>query len=235
MTMIDRAMHTAKNVAKATIRRPRGFDLVHDLLQVIEPHIVFDVGANVGQSALKYLRRFPQATVYSFEPSVDNFALLLRFVPKSPRFKPVRLAFGSTSRKGRLDTASASSDMFQISESGDETITISTLDEFCANERVDRIDFMKIDTEGHDLEVLRGATRMLAEKRVGAIQVEAGMNPRNERHVPLHAFCDLLDQHGYGLFGVYDQVEEFFTGEMHMRRANPVFIPYGVKSVQAHA
>src|SRR5437763_2740955 len=50
---------------------PRGTDLYVDLREVIRPEdvaTVFDIGANLGQSAIKYAEHFPRATIYSFEP-----------------------------------------------------------------------------------------------------------------------------------------------------------------------
>lgn len=220
----------ARNVAKAAIRRPRGFDLYHDLRQVIaEPKVIFDVGANVGQSARRYLKEFPEATVYSFEPVEASYRMLVANVGRDlgsdrpARFQPENCALGAKASQARMNTIDGPSDMFQITADGNEAIRISTVDAW--GDVVKRIDFMKIDTEGHDLEVLKGAERMLREKRIAAIQVEAGMNPHNDRHVPLEAFKTFLEERGYFLFGFYDQVEEFFTGEMHLRRTNPVFIP----------
>jgi hypothetical protein len=45
-------------------------------------------------------------------------------------------------------------------------------DEFCEGQGVKKIDFLKIDAEGHDLEVLKGFEGMLARSRVGVVQVE---------------------------------------------------------------
>jgi FkbM family methyltransferase len=211
----------ARNIAKATVRRPRGFDLFHDLRTVLgEPKVIFDVGANVGQSARKYLKEFAKAQVYSFEPVAQNYAELVANL-SSARFKPVNLALGAQRTKARMDITSGRSDMFQISEAGTEPVEVSTIDDYWG----EPIDFLKIDTEGYDLEVLKGAERALREKRVGAVQVEAGMNPMNQRHVPFETFKIFFEERDYMLFAFYDQVEEFFTGEMHLRRTNPVFIP----------
>src|SRR5690606_21813544 len=158
------AIRMARNIAKAAIRRPRGFDLFHDLGTVLEsPRVIFDVGANIGQSAKRYLKEFPQAEVYSFEPVAATYGPLTADIA-SNRFKPAKLAFGSEPSAARMDTTTGSSDMFQISETGNEAIEVSTLDLFWQDERP--IDFLKIDTEGHDLEALKGADKLLRDKRI---------------------------------------------------------------------
>lgn len=215
-----------RNIAKAAIRRPRGFDLYHDLGLIIpEPKVIFDVGANVGQSAKRYLKEFPHATIYSFEPVATTFRQLVANVGSldgGSRFRPEMCALGAEERLSRMNTIDGPSDMFQIVEGGNEEIRVSTLDRW--GDDIDHIDFMKIDTEGHDLEVLKGGEAMLRDKRISAIQVEAGMNPDNDRHIPLEVFKSFLEPRGYYLFGVYDQVDEFFTGEPYLRRCNPVFV-----------
>jgi hypothetical protein len=55
-----------------------------------------------------------------------------------------------------------------------ERIALTTLDSYCAFEGIQKIDFLKIDAEGHDLEVLKGASTMLAEGRITYVQFEFG-------------------------------------------------------------
>jgi FkbM family methyltransferase len=216
-------MGLIRRIAKAALRTPRGFDLFHDL-KPWPMQVVFDVGANAGQSAKKYLSNFPEALIYSFEPVADTFAGLVATFSRQPRVKPFRLALGSTDGQTRMATDAGPSDMFRVRGDGNETVEMQTLDGFCHDHNIGHIDFLKIDTEGHDLEVLKGATRLLQSARVSAIQVEAGMNPGNDWHVPMEALKGFLESMGYYLFAIYEQVEEWPTGKPHLRRSNLVFI-----------
>lgn len=114
-----------------------------------------------------------------------------------------------------------------------EEVTLETLDEFCREHQVERINYLKIDTEGSDFEVLKGAVRMLAEQRIDVVEVEAGMNSRNKRHVPFQVFTRFFEERNYFLFGVYEQVNEWPTRQPHLRRTNPVFI--SEKVIQTNA
>jgi FkbM family methyltransferase len=104
-----------------------------------------------------------------------------------------------------------------------ETIQITTLDRISESMGIRQIDFLKIDTEGFDIEVLKGAMTFLKERQITFVQVEAGMNPYNQRHIPIQKFVDFLRPFGYILFGIYDQHLEW-SGEKRLRMSNPVFI-----------
>lgn len=205
---------------------PRGGDLHRDLK--LDPRTVFDVGANIGQTAEYYLRKFPRATIYSFEPVRKNFNQLAQRFAGNPRVKAEYIALGS--KAGMLEMVVEGDDtMFHVAKSGEqgrrETVQALTLDGYCSANGPETIDFLKIDTEGHDLEVLKGADRLLSERKIGAVQVEVGMNPTNTHHVPLEAVKSYMEGKSYHLFGFYEQVGEWPTNEPHLRRANAVFLP----------
>lgn len=105
-----------------------------------------------------------------------------------------------------------------------ESVKIETLDDFCLEHEISHIGFLKIDTEGNDLNVLRGGKQILSQQRIDVVQVEAGMNPANKRQVPYNSLCNFLEARNYLLFGIYDQVSEWPQRKPHLRRANPVFI-----------
>ena len=121
-----------------------------------------------------------------------------------------------------------SSDQFRVGDAGDsgssETVRMDTLDNVCRELSVGHISFLKIDTEGHDLDVLRGGRELLREHRVDVIETEVGMGPDNERHVPYGEIVSYLEGLQYRVFGLYEQVPEWPTGQPHLRRSNAVLI-----------
>jgi len=54
-----------------------------------------------------------------------------------------------------------------------ELVNIETIAQFCQDREIRRINFLKVDTEGYDLEVLKGAEEILDEGRIDFVQVEA--------------------------------------------------------------
>ena len=150
--------------------------------------IFFDVGANVGQytQLLSEIFDDQKSTIYSFEPSAITFSeLTKRFIQN----KNVRIYnFGFSDRPEELtffsnDPATSSSlssiydrhlEHIGIAMQPSEKINVVTIDNFCKENKINKINFLKIDVEGHELKVLEGAANMLNEKRIYAIQFEFG-------------------------------------------------------------
>lgn len=109
--------------------------------------------------------------------------------------------------------------MFKPSES----VTMARGDTFCAERAIEEIGFLKIDTEGHDLEVLRGFRTMLKAARIDLVEVEVSMNPENRRHVPFERAKSYLERFGYRLFLIHEQAREGAARGPIIRRANVVF------------
>ena len=90
---------------------------------------------------------------------------------------------------------------------------------------MDRIGLLKVDSEGHDLQVLIGFRKMLAATRIDLVEAEVGMNPENKRHVSFEAVKAYLERFGYRLFLIYEQTYDVpFSGRAVLRRCNVVFV-----------
>jgi len=213
---------------------PRGLDIPHNLARYLPSWkctSIFDVGANVGQSASLFLRRFPDAHIYCFEPFPETFKQLKHNTGGTSRITANMIALSSSSgisaaNVGSCSTNNSLKSLDQPDSEGGPTVQIvkQTLSEYCENNKINKIDYLKIDTEGHDLEVLIGAERMIDSQSVDVIHVEAGMNPKNAFHVRFESLKSHLEDRNYLLFGIYEQTGEFMEGLPCLRRANCVFI-----------
>ena len=105
-----------------------------------------------------------------------------------------------------------------------EPVEVVTLDEACSARRIQHVSYLKIDTEGGDLNVLKGGERLLRSQQIDFVEVEASMHTGNRRHVPFESLKEYLESHGYLLFGIYAQVPESSVGGLHLRRTNSTFI-----------
>ena len=144
--------------------------------------IFFDVGANEGQYAQLLLKHLPtEASVYSFEPSRSTFDLLSKNI-RDVRITKINKGLSDRPEKTKLfrdekNTTKASVFESNATVSGDiedEMVEITTLDSFCSENEIDFIDFLKIDVEGLDLAVLKGAKKMLKQGNIKYIQFEFG-------------------------------------------------------------
>jgi len=220
---------------------PLGTKLFHDIkhrLPQFRADIIFDIGANVGQSTRKYLLWFSVAQIFCFEPIELTFNKLQENLREHSNVYCFKLALGGSNSRGDMVLHGPSERSFlvrtpeelsQYSQEKLEKVEIQTLDDFCKNSDIKNISYLKIDTEGNDLEVLKGAQGLLSEQRIDIVEVEAGMNPENTRHVPFAELTKYLEQRNYFLFGIYEQMHEWPTNAPHLRRTNPVFISKRVR------
>jgi FkbM family methyltransferase len=148
--------------------------------------ILFDVGANVGNYSKSVASLFKERniTIHLFEPSKEVFKQLTLEIAGMRNVFPNNRGLGEKSLTLKLFKSKQSSglsslykrklDHFNIQMEETEEIEITSLDEYCRLNSIDRIDYLKIDVEGHELGVLKGATAMLNEKRIQFIQFEFG-------------------------------------------------------------
>ena len=210
---------------------PQGFEFYFDLRKYqpdYRPKVVFDVGANTGQTVIKWNKFFPKAEYYCFEPVSATMVALKKNTARFKNIHYYQCALGTERRQAEIilcEDSSLNSFIDSVKEIGErtETVQIDTLDGVCQADSINYIDILKIDTEGFDIEVLKGASTMLKANQISFIQVEAGMNPHNKLHIPLQQFVDYLTPYGYVLFGIYEQHLEW-TGEKRLSFSNPVFI-----------
>ena len=185
---------------------------------------MLDVGANVGQSARRFLHAFQDAHVHCFEPVQATFDVLRGGVD-ARRATCHRLALSSecgTSRMRVRERSTTSS----LADSGDdgpsEEVEVTTIDAFAAAKGIDGIDLLKVDAEGHDMAVLEGARDTLAERRITFVLVEVGFRRASTKFTLFDDVRDLLAGHGFDVLGLYDQTPAW-SGKPRLHYANALF------------
>ncbi|MFC1843567.1 FkbM family methyltransferase [Thermodesulfobacteriota bacterium] len=156
-------------------------------LGIITRPVIFDVGANVGNYSIILKKEFHQAHIYAFEPNEKTFEQLKTNVENSSTIKCINAGLGTEEKTETIYTysddllsshASIYDDVFRTFHKRSDIVEIefqmTTLDLFCEREKIQCIDFLKIDTEGNELNVLKGATKMLSEGNIKIIQFEFG-------------------------------------------------------------
>lgn len=168
-----------------------------------KPEMIFDVGANNGSSVKEFRGAYPEAEIYSFEPVPATYDLLESSTQGDNLTKTFNLALGAQTGSIRMLTGkrSAANRVVEGPARGD-TIDVKIVagDEFCKDAGIARIDFLKIDTEGHDLAVLVGFSEMLRAGAIEYVQAEVSVCPENGYHVPMERVAAFLMPFGYRLF-----------------------------------
>jgi FkbM family methyltransferase len=207
-------------------RTRNGEDRLVELLELRDGDSVFDVGAHHGDYARYIKTLYPAADVHCFELSPGNIRSF-RGNEENTRAGLELHEFGLGESAGEFEIFESQGQSQIVSlhaVSGDTrraTGRIRRGDQFCAEVGINRIAFLKVDTEGNDLEVLRGFADMLAPRRIECIQFEY-----NECSVGagvlLNDFFQLLEPAGYTLGKIYPRAVEFGPYSIHLEdhRAN---------------
>ncbi len=196
----------------------------HFLLKLQESgkiHTIVDVGANTEAYGVNY---FPDATIFALEPHPETFKKLVAN-PKNKNVRCFNLGLSDKSGKAQLWdyadhaakkhlqlTSQLSSLHREVIESLHQqpaksfVVQLTALDEFAKKQKISQIDLLKIDTEGFEYQVLMGAKKLIAQKKIKIIQFE--FNEMNVfSRVFLRDFMQLLPgYHFYRLmpYGLFD-------------------------------
>lgn len=173
--------------------------------------VVLDVGANVGQSAIQYSQWFLKAQIYSFEPFEDTYQMLQANTLDYHDIVPRNIALSSINgnlraNKSKVLVDSINSLRTSVFESDDDTENIfcTQLNTWLGNEGIKHVDFMKVDVEGYELQVISGAEQSFREGKISVALFEAGIGSSNTWNTPLHKIIDDMNVYGYELIGLYD-------------------------------
>jgi FkbM family methyltransferase len=168
-------------------RRPAehsvGYDSAFDIRRLLEGRprpIVLDVGANTGQSAVLFRRLFPHSELHCFEPGSSAFAELQENARTLGDIRLNNVAVGAAPGTQQFleNVESDMSSFLPLGEAGwgavrgTVDVSVITLDDYCAQTGIEHVDLLKSDTQGYELEVLKGADRLLQEKRISLVYFE---------------------------------------------------------------
>jgi FkbM family methyltransferase len=178
------------------------------------PNIIFDVGANHGQMARVFLAHFPSAAVYCFEPDPDTFGELAASFETECRVHPFNLAVAAGAGVADFHRCAndAGSSLYPRNLAGrryyykhlvmDETTKVATtsLDRFCHDRAISRLDLLKLDIQGGEYAALRGAADLLNAQAIDVIVSEFFLVPHYEEAPLFDAIWSLLRTHGYDIY-----------------------------------
>ncbi|WP_293335749.1 FkbM family methyltransferase [Microcoleus sp. CAWBG58] len=152
-------------------------------------NVVFDIGANIGSWTNQVLNRYPDVQIHLFEPAPPIYQTLLQNLaepiksgqlvlnnlaiahqPEIREFYYYEKSSGWSTFHRRFEIEK----QYNIQSPQPFQVLTATLDDYVQTRGIKRINFLKIDTEGGELEVLRGATNLLQKGKVDYIQFEYG-------------------------------------------------------------
>lgn len=204
----------------------RAFDTKKDLFKGKEVRTIFDLGALGGGEAKRYLNKFPEGTVYSFEPMEKGYSDLVEMFKNESRVKPQQYAVSNTNGTSKFfinkksDTSSllpSNSELSAANKSNlstDEVTEIPTItiDSFCEEHSISEIDILKMDIQGGELMALKGASEMLKKTRL--IYTEIFFKPYYENQPLFGDINGLLCNSGFKFHSFHNMGISGQSGEM---------------------
>ena len=177
--------------------------------------IMLDVGAHFGHTSIPFLS--DSWTVHAFEPDNKNIKKLNTLLKNFPNLKVVHEALSDKIQNSvsffssHISSGISSLSPFHESHQESQTVKQNTLSNYCLGS-VKHIDYLKIDTEGHDLFVLKGLDWQKYSPTV--IQCEFENKKTISLNYNVNDLCDFLhDQNYHIILSKWQAINEY--GEQH--------------------
>jgi len=187
-----------------------------------------DIGANAGLYAVLLSRLCGQTGhVWAFEPVPDTYWRLREtlVLNRCENVVPVQSAICEAPGCVKMNLfeqqfaewnslagmSMHAADGTQIFPRQSVDVVANSLDSFCEEEHIDHINFLKVDVEGFELAVFRGAQRLLRDHRIDYICFEISREPLKNAGVESRMVFEALELHGYRTYR-FDQNLAKFQG-----------------------
>lgn len=187
---------------------------------------VFDVGAHIGRFSLLIEQLVgPAGRIFAFEPVPDTYWSLRECLALNRSTRVIAEQAAICDRVGQaqmncfapalsswntLGTPVMKTPAGQAVVPGEQVVVPAlTLDHICARDGIERIDFLKVDVEGFEAAVFRGAARLLREQRIGRICFEISQAPLAGAGSSAREVFGVLESHGYSIYQYEPQGRRF--------------------------
>jgi FkbM family methyltransferase len=197
---------------------PTAWDVAGEHFHMRRNLTLFDGGANRGDTTQIMLDRFECATVFAFEPHPAMVTILKQRFSRNSKVVPLAVALADRDgmMKFHLNDVPDTSSLLPTSNSADRfgygkvmrtesvaSVQSRTIDSIASEYKIDQIDLLKLDLQGGEFLALRGAERMLKEKRVEMILTEVFFVQAYDGQVIAGGLFRYLAQFGFEILGLY--------------------------------
>lgn len=212
-----------KLIGKKEIVKHNSFNAIHKFIfeKIIKKNelIIFDIGAHDGRSITRFKNRFPDAEIYSFEPNKNLYDKISKL--SSEKIKIFNYALSNIDGEKKFyqyEYLSGKNNSFypmvenskykiQRTKNKNETETIKNvkvkkLDTFIEENKISKIDLLKIDTQGAEIEIIEGAEKILNSKKINVIELEHILGIAHESRSSLYELEEMLHKNNYKLIAI---------------------------------
>ena len=177
-----------------------------------QANVIMDVGANVGVYSLAAAAANPAALIHAFEPTPELTARLQTNIALNQFDRIVVNSAAVGQQAGEIylhyggGKGGMNEGMNYVSPTAaggrDRLVPVVSLDEFCEQNKIETVDLMKIDIEGHEYHALRGAENLLSQNRIRCIFMELNSWAVERSGHALSDIIDLLHDFAYQFYEI---------------------------------
>lgn len=219
----------------ASLNTPQAFDAMKALLGNSFDPVILDVGAHCGETAFRFNEVFQRPEIHSFEPFRESHARLAENTNEWENIKAYDFGLSDSNglKEFHSNPSSATNSILATDKQGpstwseglletEEVITANfkTLDAFMAESNLPKINILKIDVQGAEHLVLKGAKETIAKRKIDLIYTEIIIQPtyvgQNRLDVALKNFYDA----GFDLYNVFNLS---LTRDGRLRQLDAIF------------
>ena len=183
--------------------------------------IIFDVGANIGQSIIRFRKNFPDSIIHSFEPVEKEYVNLKKKFSDDKKLILNNFALGEKEyeKDFYINAKTGTSSFYKLKPNTEwlkirskeyktkiqefttevKQTKIVTLDSYCNKNNIKNIDILKLDTQGYEDKVLEGAIDILSKKNVKIVETEITFDDVYEKHINFYDIEKYLIKYNYRL------------------------------------
>ena len=209
-------------VVKIKEKKYREFDQIIKKVLKKNNNIIFDIGANKGQSIYRYRKLFNNSKFYSFEPSSTAFEILKSKYGNLNNVKLFNVALGSKKNKKLFYDYKNNelSSFIKINKKFKETkkdifVKIDTIDSIFKKNNLKRINLLKMDTQGYEEPILRGARKIITEQKIDLIELEIILGDYYEKSSSFKKIEDALSYGSYRLLALDRRPNVFENSKLY--------------------
>ncbi|MDZ7855366.1 FkbM family methyltransferase [Sphaerotilus sp.] len=232
-------LERASQKAEQEANRPRGDadidDLIHDISAYFtERSLTYvDVGAYVGDVFLKLAgsRQIKIREAHLYEPNPTSYQTLTTKLEscRLPTLHAYHLAVGAQPALLHFNAAQSMTRVVEPEPGSPQVSNTFTAQSVSLDEQArlftdQKINLLKIDVEGRELDVLTGATELLQAQRIDMLYIEVGFNCHGTQQSYFADIDRFLQDKGYRVFRVYEQMNEWTEDSPLLRRCNVAYM-----------
>lgn len=173
-----------------------------------EDPVIFDVGAHTGESIIRFRNLFKNLNIHCFEPYTKSYNILKKYENNKTKINNFALGDTNEIKKFYINKNSSTSGFYKLFEGLSinnntliEQIQIKTIDQYVDEKKINFIDILKIDVQGYESKVLKGAVKTL-ENKVKIIELEIIFTDYYEKKSSFRELESIINPFGFELYTI---------------------------------